>query len=154
MIRYLTLETQIFKLKVVISRTNGREKIWFFRPPEMTYIFQTIMIRIKGLEMDAYKPPKRVRSYHTHGANSCWLLLKKQRKNTNFTPIFEVFFGHFFQQKSTVVNRMCMIWPHTFWGLVNIHLKSFYPKYHGLKKMSHLGGSKKPYFCPCTRFLK
>ena len=43
----------------------------------MTYAFQTIIFGIKGLEMDTYKPPKRMRSYHTHGVSNCWLLLKK-----------------------------------------------------------------------------
>ena len=59
------------------------KKICFFRPPETNIVFQTMIFGIKGLEMNTYKPPKRMRSYHTHGVNNCWLLLKKRPKNTS-----------------------------------------------------------------------
>ena len=67
----------------------------FFRTPEMTYVLQTMILGIKGLEMDTYKPPKRMRSYHTHGVNNCWLLLKKKPQNTYFTPILKCFLVFF-----------------------------------------------------------
>ena len=84
------------------------------------------------------------------------IFVEKTAKKQQFYPYFWGVFWPFSQQKSTIVDPMCMIWPHTFWGLVSIntYLKPFDPKYHGQKSMSHLGGSKKPSFCPCTRFLE
>ena len=40
---------------------------------------------------------------------------------------------------STGVDRMYVIWPNKFWEAVSMYLKSFHPKYCGLKRKTHLG---------------
>ena len=48
-------------------------KKWFFRPPTMSFGFLDVIFGEKGLEIDTYKHPKFVWSYHTHIVNTtCW----------------------------------------------------------------------------------
>ena len=57
-------------VKVVIPSTGCREKIWFFRPPMMSFAFLDMIFGGKGLQIDTYKPPKCIWSYHTHMVNT------------------------------------------------------------------------------------
>ena len=52
--------------------TVGTKK-WFFRPPVMSFGFLDVIFGGKGLEIDTYKPPNFIWSYHIHMVNtSCW----------------------------------------------------------------------------------
>ena len=50
-------------MKLVIPSTGSRDKKWIFRPLDMIF-------GGNGLEIDTYKPPKCIESYHTHVAES------------------------------------------------------------------------------------
>ena len=47
----------------------GKKK-WFSRPPEMSFGFLDVIFGGKGLEIDTYKPPNFIWSYHTHMVNT------------------------------------------------------------------------------------
>ena len=53
------------------QRVVGK-KIWFFRPPMMSFAFLDMIFGGKGLQIDTYKPPKCIWSYHTHVVNTRW----------------------------------------------------------------------------------
>ena len=64
-------------------------KKWFFRPPVMSFGFFYEIFGGKGLEIDTYKPPNFIWSYHTHMANTCWPKWPREPKLT-FLSNFDV----------------------------------------------------------------
>ena len=65
------------------------KKIWFFRPPMMSFAFLDMIFGGKGLQIDTYKPPKCIWSYHTHVVNTSWPKWSKRSKFT-FSSDFDV----------------------------------------------------------------
>ena len=65
------------------------KKIWFFRPPMMSFAFLDMVFEGKGLEIDTYKPPKCIWSYHTHVVNTRWPKWSRRPKLT-FLSNFDV----------------------------------------------------------------
>ena len=66
------------------QRVVGK-KIWFFRPPMMSFAFLDMIFGGKGLQIDTYKPPKCIWSYHTHVVNTSWPKWSKRPKFTFLT---------------------------------------------------------------------
>ena len=65
------------------------KKIWFFRPPMMSFAFLGMIFGGKGLQIDTYKHPKCIWSYHTHVVNTSWPKWSKRPKFT-FLSNFDV----------------------------------------------------------------
>ena len=61
----------------------------FFDPPMMSFAFLGMIFGGKGLEIDTYKPPKCICSYHTHVVNTRWPKWSRKPKFT-FLSYFDV----------------------------------------------------------------
>ena len=79
---YLFTNPNKMKMKVIIPSIHCRHKKWFFQPPVMSFGFLDVIFWGKGLEIDIYKPPNFIWSYHIHMVNVCWPKWPKTPKLT------------------------------------------------------------------------
>ena len=112
----------------------------------MSFGFLDVIFGGKELEIDTYKPPKRIWSYNTHVVNARW---SKWSRNWLFLKLWEwlcqmydfYFISCYFFCKNCLKTSILALWttlvnacwPHVcymikyFWGLGRIYLKSLPP---------------------------